>query len=272
MRRITSPHILLGLIGGLIAGVAIVLAQSTLADFGVRETEVKGQIVYALVNGQVPVYPDRARFRAASPALRAAFVKNGLGWVKSYTESPAFKADYNRQRDAAKPAPSTSKGTPDEQFAKYLEEQRKGLEEMKKNVAKMTPEMQKQMAEVVKQMEASIERTSKDPQMAAMMKQGYAHEAESDQQKYQESLAKYQTEYPADPRVLIASRLRQFLELSKDIPFDAKLVPAGDGKMRFADPQYEAKPDDWKLCYRAGKEAVEAARAYATDWLRQIAK
>jgi len=256
----------------LAAGTAVLAAQSTLSDFGVSEAELKSQLADILVNGRIPFYPNKKVYQAASPALRAAFVKNALGWVKAYTESSAFKADYNFHRDQAKPAPPVSKGTPDAQFAKYLSDQRQSLEEMKKNVAKMTPDMQKQMADAVKQMEEGIQRTSSDPQISAMMKQGFANEAESDKKDYQERLAKHEQEFPADPRVAIASRLRQFLELSKDIPFDAKLVPAGGGKMKFADARYEAKSDDWKLCYRAGKEPVEAARAFAADWLRQIEK
>ena len=40
--------------------------------------------------------------------------------------------------------------------------------------------------------------------------------------------------------------------------------------MRFADNSLESKPEQWKLYYRAGKEPVEAARAFASDWLRQL--
>jgi hypothetical protein len=190
--------------------------------------------------------------------------------VKAYSESAAFKADYEKQRQSANPSPPASKGTPDEQFSKYLAEQRQSLETMKKEVAKMSPDLQKQMESAVKQMEASIERSAKDPRMAAMMKQGYQQESASDQKNYQDRLAQYEKGYPSDRRVLIAARLHEFLELSRDIPFDAKLVPDGSGKMKFADPQYEPKSTEWKLCYRAGRGPVEAARAFATEWLRQI--
>ncbi|MGD0012264.1 MAG: hypothetical protein ABSE93_27465 [Terriglobia bacterium] len=111
-----------------------------------------------------PVYADKKSFKAASPAGQAAFVKNALGWVKAYSESAEFKADYDSQRVSAKPAPPQSKGTPDEQFAKFLAEQRDSLATMKKNVAQMSPDLQKQMESTVKQMEASVERSSKDPQ------------------------------------------------------------------------------------------------------------
>jgi len=229
-------------------GVAIVLAQSSLADFGLKENELKQRIVNSLANGNIPVYPEKKLFKAASPAAQAAFVKNTLGWVKAYSESAAFKADYDKQRASAKPPLPKSNGTPDEQFAKYLVEQRQSVETMKKNVAKMSPDMQKQMEGTVKQMEAMVERSAKDPQTAAIMKQGFEKTNISEQKDYQERLATWEKKYPADSRLLIAARFHQFLELSQNIAYDAKLVPGSGGKMKFADPQYEAKSSQWKLC------------------------
>jgi hypothetical protein len=48
------------------------------------------------------------------------------------------------------------------------------------------------------------------------------------------------------------------------------LLLAGDGKIRFANPQLESKPANWKLYFRAGKEVIEAVRFSATEWLRQL--
>jgi flagellar biosynthesis GTPase FlhF len=254
----------------LVAAAATVVAQSTLANFGVNTTEVQRKLVSSLVNGYAPAYPNRKQFQAGTPAMRAAFAKEALAWLKACTESPAFQEDYRKQREAARPAAPSSQGTADERYAKYLADQRRSLQEMKQNVAKMPPDMQKQMAEAVKTMEAQLERSSKDAQMIAMMKQGLAQQAAADQNVYQQRLADFEKRFPAEPRVLVASRLREFLELSKSVDFDAKLVPAGSGKMKFADPQYERMPERWKLCYRAGRDAVQAARAFATDWLRQL--
>ena len=251
-------------------GTAIVAAQTGLADFGINENQLKTRLARAVVDGYIPMYPNAKLFHAATPAVRAAFVKNALAWMKTHTESPAFKADYDKQRAAAKPTPPASKGTPDEQLAKYFADQRQSVEEMKKNVAQMPPDMQKQMQATIQQMQANVEQQAKNPQMAAMLKQGFAQQAEQDKQTYEKDKADYEAKFPADPKVLIAGRLHKFLDLSKDLAFDAKLVPGGNGKMKFADSQYEGKSDEWKLCYRAGKEPVEAARAFATDWLRQI--
>lgn len=253
-------------------GTATLIAQSTLANFGIHENDIKARTVSAVVYGNVPLYPDRKAFNAANPSVRAGFVRNALAVVKAYTETAAFQADYAKQRASAKPASPSTKGTPDEQYAKQLADQQKSLAEMKANVAKMTPDMQKQMAPVVKQMEEMIAKQSKDPQMAAMMKQGYTMQAQGDQQSYQQALVKYDERYPADPRVLIAKRLHQFLDVSQDIPWNAKLVPAGGGKMRFDDPQLESKSAEWKICFRAGKDAVDAARSFSMEWLKQMGK
>jgi hypothetical protein len=267
MRRRLDGLLLCCLIAG---GTGLLSSQSARTEFGLAENDVKQKMVGVLANGNLSIYPDKKLFQAANPAARVAFVKTVLGWAKTYCESPAFRADYDRQRAEAKPLPRPSKGTPDERFAQYLADQQKGLENMKQTVAKMTPDMQKQMEGTVKQMEANMERTSRDPKIKAIITEGFRKENEADQKAYQATLAAYDAKFPADPKALIAGRLRQFLNVSKDVAFDAKLVPSGVGRMKFADPLYEAKPSDWKLCYRAGKEPVEAARAFAADWLRQI--
>ncbi len=76
-----------------------------------------------------------------------------------------------------------------------------------------------------------------------------------------------------DARPAIATRLREFLTLSATVDFGAKLVPCRNSQRScFADPAYEGKPGDWKKLYRAGKEPVDAARAFATKWLADIEK
>jgi hypothetical protein len=253
------------------AGAAVVFAQSSMADFGLDENELKSGIVNSLTHGYLAAYPDKKLFRAASAAAQAAFVKNTMSWVQSYTETAAFKAEYEKKRQEAKPSPAKSKGSPDEQYAMFQAEQRRNIETMKKDLAKMPPEMRKQMQEAVKQMEANVDISTKDPQMAARLKESYRQNAIDEQKGYQNRLKEWETKYPADTRVLIAARLREFLELSRDIPFEAKLVSKGEVK-RFADPQYEGKSSQWKQCFRAGRQPVQAARAYALNWLSQIGK
>lgn len=90
-----------------------------------------------------------------------------------------------------------------------------------------------------------------------------------EKQQYEAELEKWEKNYPTDHRLLIARRLQKFLAVSVDVDFNAQLVEI-DGYMKFADEQYEKKSAEWKLCFRAGKETVDAARAFATAWLATL--
>ena len=193
------------------AGAVVLVAQSGLLSFGVPVDRIKPAVVDSFADGMIPAYPNAKAYRAATIPARVAFVKQGMAWVKAYTESPAFKADYEKHRENAKPEAAQSKGSPDDQYNKMLADQRKQLEDFKKSIASMTPDMQKSMQPVLQQMEAQIEKTSKDPQIAAMMKQSIAQSAAGDQEQAQKDMADWEKRYPADPNVLIARRLHQFL-------------------------------------------------------------
>lgn len=72
--------------------------------------------------------------------------------------------------------------------------------------------------------------------------------------------------YPTDPAQLVKQRLTDFLAISATVDFDAKLT-TGNG---FVNPKYEAKSPEWKMCYRAGREVVQAARVEAQKWLEEL--
>jgi hypothetical protein len=91
----------------------------------------------------------------------------------------------------------------------------------------------------------------------------------SEQAAFEESHARWEKNYPEDARGLIELRLREFLETTKDMDFDADLEERND-KQVFEDPELEAKPPEWKVYFRAGEAAVTAAREAAADWLDDI--
>ena len=71
--------------------------------------------------------------------------------------------------------------------------------------------------------------------------------------------------YPSEAKELIKQRLKTFLDISATVDFDAQL----NGSM-FANPEYEAKSGEWKMCFRAGKAVVQAAREEAQAWLKEL--
>lgn len=72
-----------------------------------------------------------------------------------------------------------------------------------------------------------------------------------------------------DPNVQLKKRLEAFLATTADVDFAAKTVDRGGMKF-FENAEYESKPSEWKMCYRAGKETTEALRAFAQGWLDEL--
>jgi len=57
----------------------------------------------------------------------------------------------------------------------------------------------------------------------------------------------------------------------RNIDYDAKTT--GENRQgQFVNSEYEAKPPLWKMGFRAGREATEAARGFAKEWLRRAAE
>jgi hypothetical protein len=258
MRRPTGVKAIAALAVAAFACAGVILAQSALADLGLSEATTKADVNSWLSSGYLNVSGAAKSFKAAAPAARVVLVKGLMAWAKAYTESAAFKADYDKRRQADTPTPPLVVGTVDDELARQRAERQK-----------MTPEMRKSMEETIKQVEASYRKADSDPQMVALTRQMIELQRASEQDAYKKRVAAHEQRFPPNPKTLVARRLQEFLDVSKDVDFTAKLVLAGS-KMRFADPRYEEKPPAWKLCYRAGRDVVTAAREAAQAWLKAL--
>ena len=248
--------------------VALPLAAAAadgLSQLGLTVPAVKeaiGSIVTAGVSN--PGLPAAA-FKALPPAARAQAVTAAAGWVKTYTATPEFKAQYVTLRDSHKPDAPTWDTTPEQELQKADDEQKKQMEESKQAIASLPAEQRNALEEALKSaadMAAKMNTPESRKMRLDMIKAGRAEETK----QYQDSLAKWKQDYPDDPRPVIARRLREFLQLSADVDYAAKLNANGT----FANPAYQAKPSQWKMCYRAGREATGAARAAAEAWLKEL--
>jgi flagellar biosynthesis GTPase FlhF len=267
MQRRTSRTILA--VAVVAASIGIIQAQGGLTGLGVDEATARQRVGDWVESGYLNLYPAARAFKTAAPSVRATAVTTAFAWARAYTETAAFKAVYEKQRQADKPAPPKFKGTVDDELAAKRAERRKSLEESKKNLAQLPAEMRPQMEATIKQMEAQFAKMDGDPQMVAMTRQGIEMERANEQKMYEQRVAAHEKRFPADPKVAIARRLQDFLTTSQDVDFSAKLVPAGS-RMKFADPRYEDQRAEWKVCYRAGKEATAAARQAAQAWLAAL--
>jgi hypothetical protein len=254
------------LVAGLVGVVSIGLAaQTVLSRVGLSENDARNTFMQSMIGIASPGAATRP-FLALAPAARAAVVTDAVSWAKVYANSAPFKKAWADERTQNKPeAPQSDTDAQKQQAA----DQQKQVEDMKKTIASLPPDQQKQMQAMVDQMMAQQAALQKDPKYQALVKQSADETKNRTQKDYADATARWQKDYPADPNVAIGRRLHDFLTMSADVNFDAKLV-ASDGRKTFVDPAFEAKPKAWKMCFRAGREATAAARAAAQAWLKEI--
>ena len=88
-------------------------------------------------------------------------------------------------------------------------------------------------------------------------------------ESHENLLKQWEAKYPTNHLLYIKVRLQEFLDATKDIDFGAQLIEK-KGVKHFVNPDYERKGNRWKAAFRAGKEAVEAARTFAEQWINEI--
>jgi hypothetical protein len=263
--RVAAVVAALSLVGAVLAAAAFP------AGWKVTEADARDYALDSLAGGQFNYWAFKAGWTATPASARAALVTGGLEWVKAYAASPQFAQAYATRRTESKPPPTVPTMTVDQEMAAERAQQQKELADYRAQIKQMPKESQQAMLDMAKMMEDQQKQFAADAQMQAMIKQAKEAERVEAKQRDAQSLARWQKEWPVDPKPLIAKRLRDFLAACADVDFAAKTIhdPAID-KLRFAETRYEMKPAEWKYCYRAGKAPVEAARAFATAWLKEL--
>lgn len=244
-------------------------AQNHLGALGISEGRAREAVFDSFITDTLSLAGNSQTFTAAPPSARVALVNFALSLARSFSETDDFKRRYADHREANGPDPLPEEPGVDAILAK----QRAGFEaqvlQMRQLFDQITPEQRATLEAGWTDMRAQLTEMETGPRRAELEK---ALRQQRVMQERERELAMQQLEaiWPADPRALVANRLRHFLELSSDVAYDAKLVDQG-GRKVFADPALEAKPKEWKMCFRAGKPATDAARAFAQKWLNDLA-
>ncbi len=262
MRRFAATTAFLCFLG-VMAHAADVLSQLGITLQAAREAV--GSIINAGVyNPGLPA----AAFKLLPATARAEAATAGVAWLKSYTTTAEFKQQWAKIRETHKPDPPEFTGTPEEEVAKADEEQKQQAEESKKAVAALPAAQRAQIEEAMKAAQAMTAQLN-TPEMRKMRLDGIRMARAERTKQYEQELANWKRDYPESAGPMIARRLREFLAASADVDFAAKLV-SKDGKQVFENQGYEQKSGQWKMCYRAGKEATGAARAAVQAWLKEL--
>lgn len=242
-----------------------------LERIGIPAETVNSSIWNSISGGYLSMpFPDKLRTIASGN--RAAIVREIAAYAQRYARTEEFKKRYLEYRESKKPDLPEKPMPMEEQRKAQKAELQKGLKEAEENMKK-APSNQKEIfkgvIDMFKDQLKEIDKPnnpmySKD--MDAMMMQGY----DAQMEEYKTRVAEWEKEWPLLPAPMIRKWLTEFLEVSKDVDYNAALKPGEFGKKIFVNPEYENKSANWKMCYRAGKETVEAGRAAAQQWLKEL--
>jgi hypothetical protein len=238
-------------------------------QLGISKLKGEENIKLSFLNGYFNYYGAEKAKNIVS-GNRTEVAKDLMNYAKEYVSSEAFKKQYTKMREEARPEDLTEKlPTKEEVRKEKIAEMERSLAEANKTIKAM-PEMAKTLQEVVDMLKETL-KDYKDPnsQNIEAFYQGEIYEHESRIKRNQERLAEWEKDYPADHRIIIRERLQKFIGIAKKVDFSAELKTVGN-KKKFVNPAYEAKPDEWKQIFRAGKEIIEPAIAFAEKWIREL--
>jgi hypothetical protein len=256
-------------VAAVFAGAAAAAAAAdVLGQLGITADVARQQVISGVESGFINYSVAAKAFKAAPAPLRAQLATGVVGWAKTFVASAEFKAKYAEVRNAHKPTAPAFEGTPEEEFQRMLDKQAKEFERSKQELAKLDPEVRKQVEAGLNQAAAAM-RQLDTPEMRKMQLAGIRHSREEATARHEDAMRKWQADYPENPNLAMARRLKTFLEVSADVDYAARLEQR-NGQMRFVNEAYEDKSSEWKLCYRVGKDAVDAARTAAAAWLRDL--
>lgn len=268
-RRSRSPLTLAAI--GLTLGLGTAGAASVLADLGVTEQDARNTVYNWFCGGSIYFPGNAGVFKGATGTVRAEMVTAVLTFGKAYLQSDGFATRYAEFRDANRPeAPEAAAeaASGSDEMTKEVEESIKQMQEQMKT---LSPEMQKQMQEAIDLMRAQTKAMMDDPETRRMLDEGAQREIDERAERTRTAMREFDERYPPEVNLMVARRLREFLDLTADIDFGAELVTDGVRK-KFADPDLEQKSREWKFCFRAGKPAVDAARTFAQAWLEELGR
>lgn len=260
------------------------LAEDILKELGLEKEIAEDYISGNFFSGSIQIYKTD-QMLALSQAKRVAIVNAVGDYIRAYVESPDFAAKFEEEKksflgiDLIETGPSQ-----EEMIEQFLEQLKSDEVQLLKALKTATGSQKAEMESALKQIkEAQV--ALKDPKHPLfkkyfdMMKEdmmpektsgGYEDPAEAkDAAKMMKEIEL--EKFPSTPKEMIKKRLKEFIEISGTVDYNAKLEKRGS-TLYFTDPRYEQKDPTWKLMFRCGKEVMMPARAYAQQWLARLSK
>jgi hypothetical protein len=271
LRRILLPSFLLaGTIATLFAFKAgEEQADAALKMIGISKLSGSQKIKTSLLNGYLDYYGLQPA-RKIAVGDRAGITKDLLLFTKTYVGSESFAAAYSETKAAAKPQLPKPARSSEQIRDEYIKTTKEGIASSEKAMASMPAEYHKAMQEGIDALKKQLEEYQRpDSELMKILAQGEQQQYEWGMKEYQTKLADWEKNYPANQQLFVKQQLQKMLEKIKGVDYNAALRD-DHGLKRFVNPAYEAKPDEWKLAFRAGKEVTETVIPFVQQWVAEI--
>jgi hypothetical protein len=261
----------------LLSGICLFLASfktSRLSDeiwkeLGLSRQDANHGISTSFMQGHFYYYSAK-NAKNIAVGNRAAVVKELGAYAKEYVNSDAFKKEYMQERESRKPAAPKPAKTMDEVRKEQVETMQTAIKNIEPLLKMDNPEIRKGAKEGLEQFQKQLkDLENPNSELVKMLADGERLTFENNTANYKENMAKWERDYPANQLLLVKRRLQQFLDVTANVDYNAELKEQY-GKKRFVNPSYESKGREWKQAFRAGKDATEAARAFAQEWIKEI--
>lgn len=259
----------------LFCAVPELVAQGALAQLGLTESAAREFVFNEIERpaqdrrSDIAIAGTRA-FLKLPAAARASAATALFAWARAFVNSPAFKARYESDRRDRIPQGRPESLTVEQELRKQMDEAQAGFEEMKSSLAAsgLPPAEQEKILAAWKEAQAQastpafVEATRKA--LEAERAEGRASEARL--------IEDVEQQMPADPRRLLARRLREFLDITAEVNFSARTISltGGPDGIEFREAADRQRHWIWQAAAIVGPEATAAARVAAEQWLAEI--
>lgn len=249
---------------------AKVVADDVWAKLGITETEAQRRITNSFLDGRFQYSGAKLAGNIAA-GDRVAVVNELVAYAKKHWNSPELKTAYQNLRTRRLPpvpqkielTAASVKADEKERLEKMLKTAEEGLNSPNSKIKNGAPgrveHIKKQLSELENPDNSTIKKRLDDA----------ARTNESILKKHSQALEKFNATYPEDRNLMLKKRLQEILDYTEDVDYTAELKEQY-GKKVFVNPLYEKKPAEWKLAYRAGKNATDAVRNAARQWLSEL--
>jgi len=246
------------------------MADDVWKQLGLTQTETNWNINNSFTYGEF-YYQGAVNAGKIAAGDRIGIIRDLAAYAKKYTNSQEFKKKYADDRASKKPAdPYIIKLNVDSLRAAERARIQADIKGTEANANNPNPKVRNAVPYRLEYLKKELAAVDDPNNRNIKAKLDYAQRQNDGSMKYyKDQMEKYNARYPENPQLLIKARLQQMIDIISTVDYNAE-VSVGRKYTVFVNPEYEKKPKEWKLAFRAGKPATDALKAIAQKWIDEI--